>query len=61
MIPDLDDIIEDGLTLTQALAFWSEYMNTPVNQRGMWRDELELWKMRLPLAGAPKTNYSHRQ
>lgn len=50
--PDLDDIMGEGVGLTDALAFWSHYMATPPAQRGDWRDELRLWDRAYPRSGA---------
>lgn len=37
-VPDLDDIMQEGVGLSDALAFWSHYMSRP--QRGDWRKEV---------------------
>lgn len=43
-LPDLDDIMGEGVGLTDALAFWSSLANTPVDQRADWRQELSFWR-----------------
>lgn len=43
-LPDLDDIMGEGMGLTDALAFWSELANTPADQRADWRQELIFWR-----------------
>lgn len=38
-IPDLPDMLEAGMGLTQALAFWSRMMNAPDRgERDWWRE-----------------------
>lgn len=43
-LPDLDDLMDAGLTLRQGLSFWSALANIPGGRRGNWRDELEFWR-----------------
>lgn len=39
--PDLPEIMDYGIGLTQALAFWSEMMNTSSLSPSDWRVELQ--------------------
>lgn len=40
--PDLDDIMQEGIGLTDALAFWSYIAGRPCLD---WREELSFWRL----------------
>lgn len=46
-LPDLDEIMAQGVGLTRALEFWNKLANAPLETRAYWRDILEHFKAAL--------------
>lgn len=42
-MPDLDDLIEEGMTLSEALAAWSAILSMPKVDRQNWKEHVRAW------------------
>lgn len=44
--PDLPDMINLGMGVAEALAFWNEMMNSPIRDADHWWRELKVYHLR---------------